>query len=138
MAIEYCIDDERQLLLMKGLGTLTTEDIQAYQREVLSRSDLAGYSELLDLREVRNIVLTTIGKIQLFMQASKGMNSASGDTRLAIVASPDESFGLGRIYEIYRKLRGKSTEESGAFRSMEDALAFLQCGDATLSETAAR
>jgi hypothetical protein len=136
MAIEYGIDDERRLLLMKGLGTLTAEDIQTYLRDVLSRSDLAGYSELLDLREVRNIVLTTLGKIQLFMQASTGMKAAAADTRLAIVASPDETFGLGRIYEIYRKLRGKGSEEAGAFRSMEEALLFLQDSPAALADTA--
>ncbi len=63
MAIEYCVDRDKKLLVMNGSGVLTADDVLGYLKDVLSRNDLAGYDELLDLSRVDEIVLSTIGKL---------------------------------------------------------------------------
>ena|SRR5450631_2469361 len=125
MAIEYGIDTERRLLLMKGCGTLTAEDILGYLRDALSRPEVAGCNELLELSEVQDIVLSTMGKMQLFAQLAKSMGSASA-SKLAIVAKNDVASGLGRMFDMYRNLQGESAKEVGIFASMADALSFLK------------
>src|SRR5262252_7659113 len=42
MPIEHTIDHARRLVLAKGKGTLTDEDVFSYQRTVWSREDVAG------------------------------------------------------------------------------------------------
>ena len=37
MPIEYWIDHERRLVMAKGHGTLTHEDVLGYQRDIRSR-----------------------------------------------------------------------------------------------------
>ena len=44
---------------------------------------------------------------------------------LAVVASENTAFGLGRMFQAYRELDRRSTKEVGIFRTMEEALAFL-------------
>jgi hypothetical protein len=48
MPIAYCIDHERRLVMAKGYGTLTHEDVLGYQRDIRSHPELAGYDELMD------------------------------------------------------------------------------------------
>jgi hypothetical protein len=47
-------------------------------------------------------------------------------TLLAVVASADVAFGLGRMFQSYRQLDRQSNKEVGIFRTMAEALAFLQ------------
>jgi len=135
MAIEYGIDAERRLLLMKGQGILTVEDILGYLRDALSRPEVSGCDELLELSEVQDIVLTAIGKMQLFGQLAKIMGSASA-SKLAIVAKNDVASGLGRLFDTYRNLQGESAKEVGIFGSMADALSFLKVEGTPMVTTA--
>lgn len=48
MPIEYTIDHERRLVLAKATGVFTDEDVFGYQKEVWSRPDVDGYSELVE------------------------------------------------------------------------------------------
>jgi hypothetical protein len=42
------------------------------------------------------------------------------------VAPGDYAFGLGRMYESYRRMEGRSTKQVGVFRSLAEAMAFLE------------
>ena len=53
------------------------------------------------------------------------MDAASTSSKFAIVAPSDAAFGLGRMYEAYRRLEHRSKKQVGVFRSMADARAFL-------------
>lgn len=123
--IEYRIDHERQLVLARGCGTLTDEDVFGYQREVWSRADVVGYKELIDMSDVDHIALPSANRVRDLAQLSAGMDRASASSMLAIVARSDLAFGLGRMYQTYRELQVKSTKQVGVFRSLDDALAFL-------------
>lgn len=125
MAIEYGIDTERRLLMMRGSGTLTVADILGYLRDVPLRPEVAGCNELLELSEVQEVVLTTMGKMQLLAQLAKGTGSAPA-SKLAIVANNDVASGLGRVFDMYRNLQGDNAKEVGIFASLADALSFLK------------
>jgi hypothetical protein len=125
MPIEYCIDHARRLVMAKGYGTLTHEDIFGYQRDVWSIPELAGYDELVDMSHVEHIALPSTERIQELARLSAGMDACSLASRFAIVAPTDLAFGLGRMYATYRSLDDRSTKQVGVFRSREAALAFL-------------
>jgi hypothetical protein len=55
VGITYRVDRERRLVLAEGHGTVTDQDVFGYQREVWSRSDVAGFSELVDMTRVRHL-----------------------------------------------------------------------------------
>jgi len=135
MAIEYGIDAGHRLLLMKGHGILTVEDILGYLRDVLARPEVAGCNELLELNDVQEVVLTTMGKMQLFAQLAKGLGTASA-TKLAIVAKNDIASGLGKLFDMYSSMQGESAKQVGIFGTLADALSFLDV-DGTPAVTSA-
>ena len=125
MPIEYRIDHERRLVIATGHGVLTLEDILGYQEDVWSRPELSGYNELIDMSRVEQIASPSIGGVRDLAKFSARMDTPSLSSRFAIVAPTDLAFGLGRMYEAYRSLDGRSTKQVGVFRSLAEALAFL-------------
>lgn len=125
MPIEVTIDHAHRLVTATGRGTLTGEDVFGYQRDVWSRQDVRGYNELMDMRAVERIDLRSIDNMRALAELSASMDAPAQPSKFAIVATTDESFGLGRMYETYRRLEGKSTKEVGVFRSLNEALEFL-------------
>ena len=125
MPIEYWIDHERRLVMAKGHGTLTHEDVLGYQRDVWSNPALAGYDELMDMSHVEHIALSSTERVRELARLSARMDDRSSASRFAIVAPTDLAFGLGRMYETYRNLDDRSTKQVGVFRSLDAALAFL-------------
>ena len=45
--------------------------------------------------------------------------------RFAIVAPTDLAFGLGRMYGAHRSMEDRSTKQVGVFRTLDEALTFL-------------
>jgi hypothetical protein len=129
MPIEYCIDSERRIVIAKGYGTFTHEDVLKYQQDVWSRPELVGYDELVDMSHVELIALSSTERLREVAWLSAGMDSQSLLSRFAIVAPTDLAFGLGRMYETFRNLNDRSTKQVGVFRSLDGALAFLGRSD---------
>jgi len=125
MPIEFTIDHARRLVTATGSGTLTGEDVFGYQRDVWSRPDVQGYNELMDMREVELIDLRSIDNMRALAELSASMDAPAQSSKFAIVATSDEAYGLGRMYETYRRLEGKSTKQVGVFRTLNEAYAFL-------------
>src|SRR5262249_5706391 len=120
---------ERRLVTAKGRGVLTDEDIFGYQKEVWSRPDVAGYNELVDMRDVEKIALPSVKRIKDLAKLSSETDAAGQGSKFAIVAASDCAFGLGRMYEMYRALQFRSTKEVGVFRTLEEARDFLGLKD---------
>jgi hypothetical protein len=78
MPIEYRIDHGRRLVLTKGRGTLTDADVFGYQRDVWSRPDVAGYSELMDMGEVMHIAVPSHDRVRELAKLSAGMDAYLG------------------------------------------------------------
>lgn len=129
MPIEYTIDHSRRLVVARGRGMLTGEDIFNYQQEVWSLPEVNGYDELMDMTDVERIDLRSVDRVKRLAELSASMDPAAVQSRFAIVAPEDYAFGLGRMYESYRRLEGRSTKQVGVFRSMIEARAFLGLED---------
>jgi hypothetical protein len=131
MPIDYHIDSAQRRVVAIAHGTLTDSDVFDYQRAVWSRADIAGFDEIVDMRAVKIVELPRPGGERLRELAA---TSASMDTqassRFAIVAPDDLAFGLGRMYAAYRDVDARSTKEVRVFRTMEEAVAWLDEGKA--------
>lgn len=125
MPIEYTIDHAQRLVRATGRGTLTGEDIFGYQKDVWSRPEVSGYDELMDMTDIEKIDLRSVDHLKQLAGLSASMDTTSSQSKFAIVAPGDYAFGLGRMYESYRRLEGRSTKQVGVFRSLDEALAFL-------------
>jgi hypothetical protein len=125
MPIEFSIDHEKRLVRAKGSGTLTDEDVFSYQREVWSRAEVAGYNELMNMSDVKQIALPSMDRVRDLAKLSASMDIAKSESKFAVVLAADLAFGLGRMYEMYRDLQAQSTKQVGVFRTLGEALEFL-------------
>jgi hypothetical protein len=125
MSIEYCINHDQRLVLAVARGTVSDQDIFEYQRTVWSRSDVAGYNELMDMSEVTHIVPPPLARIREMALLAARMDAASTASKFAIVAPGDLAYGLARMYQAYRNLESSGTKQVGVFRALTDARAFL-------------
>jgi hypothetical protein len=128
MTIEHRIDHGRRLVLTRAFGTMTDEEIFAYQREVWSRPDVAGYDELVDMTEVEHVAVPSPDRVRRLARLSAAMD-APGLSKFAIVAPRDLEFGLGRMFAAHRELSIRSTKQVSVFRSTRSALAWLGVTD---------
>jgi hypothetical protein len=63
MPLEHRIDHRLRLVLARAIGTLTDDEIFAYQREVWSRPDVAGYDELVDMSDVEHVAVSSTHRV---------------------------------------------------------------------------
>lgn len=126
MPIDYSIDSARRLVIARGFGVFTPEAVFAYQREVWSRPDVAGFNELVDMTDVETAVEATSDKIQELAELAASMDAGSPRaTKMAIVAPQDLLFGLGRMFDAYRNADRRSNKEVRVFRTIAEAMRFL-------------
>ena len=111
--------------MARGHGTLTDQDVFAYQTDVWSRADVAGYDELVDMTQVEDIALPSTERVRALASFSADMDVPSKTSRFAIVAPTEFAFGLGRLYEILGSHDDRRTKEVRVFRSLDEAKAFL-------------
>ena len=126
MPIVYRVDHTARVVVARGLGVFSDSDVFGYQREVWSRNDVAGYNELIDMTQVTQIALPSADRIKDLATLAAAMDPPESKSRVAVVASENLAFGLGRMFQAYRELDRRSTKEVGIFRTMEDALVFLK------------
>jgi len=125
MPIEYRIDHERRVIIAKGKGTFTSEDMFRYQQEAWSQPGVAGYNELVDMTEVTEIVDPSVENVRRLVQLSASMDPPDSHARFAIASPNKLMFGLGRLYETYRELDPKSTKAVRVFKTVREAMEFL-------------
>lgn len=125
MPLEHRIDHRLRLVLTRAVGTLTDDEVFAYQREVWSRPDVAGYDELVDMSAVQHVAVPSIDRVALLASLSAGMDPQAPVSRFAIVAPRDFEYGLGRLYGARRELDTRGTKRVAVFRTRAEALSWL-------------
>jgi hypothetical protein len=125
MPLEYRIDRERRVIVATSPRILSEVDVFAYQREVWSRSDLAGYDEVVDLGLVEEIVMSSGDRVRALAELAAGMDAPGVSSKLAIVAPHDLAYGFARMFETYRTMNQSGVKVASVFRSMQAALAWL-------------
>jgi len=123
--IAHRVDHKRRLVVAAAYGTVTAEDLFAYQREVASRPDAAGYDELVDMTPAAHIAAEESTRARDLASLAASADQPDVTTRFAIVAPTDLAFGLGRMYQSYRENERRTTKQVGVFRTMEEACRFL-------------
>ncbi len=126
MPLRFRIDHNRRLVIARGYGVLTHQQIFRYQHEVWSNPDVDGYNELMDFTKVKKIDLPSAEKIQELAELAADMDNPFTPSKFAIIAPGDEAFGLSRMYQTYRSMMAEGTKTVGVFRSHAEAFKFLE------------
>jgi hypothetical protein len=119
MGMSYKIDQERRVVLTRGWGVLSTQNLQDVMSHILldPRFD-PRYRSLADLTEVTSV---TVDVMEVAHTASTPLYVAG--TRRAIVASSDAVFGMARMFASFAERAG---QEVNVFRDMQAAEAWLE------------
>ena len=100
-------------------GVLTLTDSLAHQDRLSKDADFSReFSQLMDLTHVTGVALSiddirTLAKATVF----------SSESRRAILVNNDLKFGLARMFEAFRDIRGEKGIR--VFRNLDDALAWI-------------
>lgn len=124
MPADYKIDKGRRFVLSTGTGLLSREDILGHMDRISVDPDFdPTFSQLLDFTRVTEV---GFGPDEVRQFAER--NIFSSRSRRAFVVQNDLHFGLARMFEIHRELRGETG--IAVFRSMEDAMDWIAVGNA--------
>ena len=126
MPIEYHIDHGRRLVIASASGKLTAEDFFNYNRNAWALPDVRRFNELVDASKVEEILSLSFGKISELAKLSANMDDNTISTKLAIVASDTFLYGMGRLYEAFRNVNPKSTKKVSVFRTMQEAIEWIE------------
>lgn len=118
-AIAFCIDHARQLRTARFAGAITDRELlEAYERLLRDPSYRGDYDDLIDLREVTHMGVTSAGLHRLIALYDE-RGAVETPTRNAIVAPTDVLYGVSRMFQT---LRGEGlAAELEVFRSLDDA-----------------
>jgi len=125
MPLRYTVDDEHHLVLTTGHGVLTDQEVFEYKQSVWSLPQVAGYDELLDLRDVERLDVPSTERLRELARLSAAMDVGT-PSKVAIVADDLVTAGVARIYEVMRRMDERSTREVSVFRAIEEALEWLK------------
>jgi hypothetical protein len=129
VAITYRIDRELKVVFSSGVGKLTTDDLFDYHRSVWSHADVHGFNELMDISAVQQMESPTPERVRDLAALPSG--AGGGRTKFALVVAGDLAFGLARMFQAFSETRPGGTKDVGVFRSVQDALVFLELDPAT-------
>jgi hypothetical protein len=120
----YKIDKERRLVLSTGAGVLTRTDIWGHMDRLSKDPDFdPEFSQLADFTQITALEIEP-ADVRQFAQRT----IYSPRSRRAFVVKDDLQFGLARMFEIHRDLKGETGIR--VFRTLDDALDWILAGDA--------
>jgi len=120
----YTIDKERRLVLSSGDGVLTKEDIWGHMDRLSNDPDFnPEFSQVMDFRQITALEVEPEDVRQLAQR-----NIFSPRSRRAILVKDDLQFGLARMFEIHRELKGETGIR--VFRTFDEAMDWILIGKA--------
>jgi hypothetical protein len=132
MPVDYLIDHNHKVLVVKGRGLVVGKDLSAYER-IAARPETAGYNVLIDLSRVEEIEQPSEDQIRNMAGLFNRIHICSkAMPLLVIVAHTDYLYGLARVFQGYREAGDATTV--AVFRRLEDAKRFLSLPPTFLSE----
>jgi hypothetical protein len=106
-------------VLSTGAGVLTRKDMEEHQKRLAKDKDFdPRYSQLLDFLQVTDIEITPED-----VRALATANLFSGTSRRAFLVKDSLSFGLARVFQTHRELKGESGIR--VFRKLDEAVDWL-------------
>jgi hypothetical protein len=114
----YTIDTSRCLVLSRGWGVLTGEDLLSHVQALAADPRFVPtFHQLVELRDVTGALPTAAAIRQLVLH-----NPFREGSRRAVVVGSDLAYGLARMYEM---MRANSPDLLEVFRDMDLALEWL-------------
>jgi hypothetical protein len=114
----YTVDPERRLVLSRGWGVVTGEELLGHARTLAADPRFeSSFRQLADLRDVTGLDfgLPTVREIAR-------INPFGTGARRAIIIGNDLAYG---VIQMYQMLRDRTTQEVFVFRELEPALEWL-------------
>ena len=123
MAIEYEIIEDKRLVIAKGIGIVTGDDVITHL-DTLAADDryIAPMKKLVDYSSIDGITQTNEEVIRI-AQKKEELESKFAEERCAFVTPADLSFGIARVHGTLIDRAGINTS---VFRRIEDALEGLE------------
>jgi hypothetical protein len=123
MANYYEIDKERRLITSTASGVITLPEIWAHQEKLDKDPDFdPSFAQLLDVTQVTKLKLSSED-----VRRVAESNTLSTNPRLAIVATSSLVYGMARMFQIFREMKGE--EKTRVFRDRDEALAWVLGND---------
>ena len=124
MPASYRVNKRNRLIVSTATGVLTTDDMVQHLRRLMKDKDFdPTFSQLVDFDDVTEIAVATDDVRKM---AEKSIFSP-GARRALVAEKSDVAFGLSRMFEILRDLKGD--RDVRVFRDREQALAWLFAKD---------
>ncbi len=119
MPASYVIDKKNRLVIGTASGVLTLDEILQLREQLKSDPDFdPNFSQLGDFTDVVDVNLTAAA-IRMLAESSPFSLTA----RRAFVGDNPAMYGLARMFQIVRGLRGD--EQIRVFRNRDEAMAWL-------------
>ena len=129
MPIEYDIIKDKQLVLAKGSGVLTANDvIEHLERLAADNRYTAPMKKLIDYRLVENLNIAPKEAGEIADKKRSLVSTVFSGEKCAFIAPKDVTYGTSRVHQA---LSGNIDASTEVFRRVEDALDWL---DITLDE----
>ncbi len=123
MSASYKIDKKRRLVLSSGDGVLTKADLLGHMDQLSNDPDFdPDFSQVLNFRQINGLELGPEDVRQLAQR-----NIFSPRSRRAFVVKDDLQFGLARMFEIHRELKGETGIR--VFRTFDEAMDWILVGE---------
>ena len=124
MSAFYKIEKQRRLVVTFGTGPLTKEDVFGHMDRLSSDPKFdPDFCQLMDFRQITNVQFGP-EEVRQFAQR----NIYSPRARRSILVKDDLQYGLARMFEIHRELRGETGIR--VFRTLDEATDWIQLGEA--------
>jgi hypothetical protein len=120
MPCSYVIQKEQRLVIMTVWDVVTADEAMEIQSRLMSDPDFhQDFSHLVDLTAVSDIEMSAMNVRRLAAQ-----HPSSSQSRLAFVASSSLSFGMARMFGVYREIE-EGDEKVQVFADRAEALKWL-------------
>lgn len=101
------------------------EAIKNYQNNIQNQPNYINYNEVVDLRKMTSIKLTTEG-IKVIGAIASTTDTQDINKKLALIVSSNLAFGLARMYEAYRSFSKNANKEIRVFKNETDAFKWVK------------
>ena len=122
MSILVQVDHVQRRVVGMATGTLEQRDLFDYQKEAGRFPD---YDGIFDGTAVTRLQDVTSASLKKLAGVAAATDLEDRHAKLAIVATQDVHFGLGRMYESLRECAPHATKEAAVFHSREEAEQWL-------------
>jgi hypothetical protein len=124
MPADYRIDVVKRRVFSSGTGHLSREDIEGHMNRLAKDPKFdPAFSQILDFRAV-----VTIGLDPSHIMEFAEIRIFSPDSKRAFVTPEPVKFGMARMYEAYRTLKGD--KKIRVFINYDEAIEWLDLDDA--------